>query len=165
MGAWQGVAEELLHTRYGSLVAHAAFVSGSRDGADDLVHDAFVATFARVRPFPNAIAAEAYVRRAIVTKYLDRAKASARQRDAAVRVANEPAFVPDAAAGLGTDGTDVLAGLSPRERACVTLRYIDQLSTAETAHVLGLAEGSVKRYLADASHKIADLVDAKGDAT
>ena len=37
MGAWQGVAEELLHTRYGALVAHAAFVSGSRDGAEDLV--------------------------------------------------------------------------------------------------------------------------------
>ena len=162
MGAWQGVAEELLHTRYGALVAHAAFVSGSRDGAEDLVHDAFVATFSRLRPFPNAIAAEAYVRRAIVTKYLDRAKASARQREVAVRVANEPVHVPDAAEGLGADVADVMVGLSPRERACVTLRYIDQLSTAETARALGLAEGSVKRYLADASHKVAARVQEEG---
>ena len=72
--------------------------------------------------------------------------------------------MPDAAAGLGGDVTDVLAGLSPRERACVTLRYIDQLSTAETAHALGIAEGSVKRYLADASHKIAQLVATEGGA-
>ncbi|MCR6712086.1 MAG: sigma-70 family RNA polymerase sigma factor [Demequina sp.] len=162
MGHWQAVAEELLRTRYGALVAHAAFVSGSREGAEDLVHDAFVATFSRVRPFPNATAAEGYVRRAIVTKYLDRTKAQARQRQAALRAAAQPTEMPDAAVGLGGDVTDVLAGLSPRERACVTLRYIDQLSTAETAHALGIAEGSVKRYLADASRKIADLVATEG---
>ena len=162
MGSWQAVAEELLHARYGALIAHAAFVSGSRDGAEDLVHDAFVATFSRVRRFPNATAAEAYVRRAIVTKYLDRAKASARQREMAARVASQPVHVPDAAAGLESNVADALVGLSPRERACVVLRYIDQLSTAETARALGLAEGSVKRYLADASHKVAARVQEEG---
>lgn len=164
MGNWQAVAEEVLRSRYGALVAHAAFVSGSRDGAEDLVHDAFVATFSRVRPFPNAVAAEAYVRRAIVTKYLDRNKAQSRQREAVSRIAALPVDMPDAAAGLSGDARDVLGGLSPRERACVTLRYIDQLSTAETAHALGIAEGSVKRYLADAARKIAELVAADGGA-
>jgi RNA polymerase sigma factor (sigma-70 family) len=164
VGAWQSVAEEVLRSRYGALVAHAAFVSGTREGAEDLVHDAFVATFSRVRPFPNAVAAEAYVRRAIVTKYLDRAKTSSRERQASARLGAEPVHVPDAAAGLAGDVADVLAGLSPRERACVTLRYIDQLSTAETARALGLAEGSVKRYLADASRKVAALVAQEGGA-
>lgn len=162
MGAWQSVAEEVLRSRYGALVAHAAFVSGSREGAEDLVHDAFVATFSRVRPFPNATAAEAYVRRAIVTKYLDRGRAASREQRASARLVAQPVHMPDAAAGLGGDVADVLAGLSPRERACITLRYIDQLSTAETAHALGLAEGSVKRYLADASRKVADLVGQEG---
>ena len=164
MGAWQSVAEDVLRSRYSALVAHATFVSGARDGAEDLVHDAFIATFSRVRPFPNAIAAEAYVRRAIVTKYLDRAKASSRARQATERLGAQPVHVPDVSAGVGGDVADVLVGLSPRERACVTLRYIDQLSTAETAHALGLAEGSVKRYLADASRKVAALVTQEGGA-
>lgn len=164
MGAWQSVAEDVLRSRYGALVAHAAFVSGSRDGAEDLVHDAFIATFSRVRPFPNAIAAEAYVRRAIVTKYLDRARASSRERQTSERLGAQPVHMPDASAGLGGGVADVLAGLSPRERACVTLRYVDQLSTAETAQALGLAEGSVKRYVADASRKVAALVAQEGGA-
>ena len=46
--------------------ARVAVFDRSREGAEDLVHDAFVATFSRVRPFPNATAAEGYVRRAIV---------------------------------------------------------------------------------------------------
>ena len=151
-----------MRTRYAALVRHATFVSGSREGAEDLVHDAFVATFSRVRAFPNAAAAEGYVRRAIVTKYLDRVTSQSRQRAAAARVAAEPVYVPDAASGLGGDTVDVLEGLSPRERACVTLRYIDQLSTAETAKALGIAEGSVKRYVADASRKIVALVRQEG---
>jgi RNA polymerase sigma-70 factor (ECF subfamily) len=47
-----------------------------------------------------------------------------------------------------------LAHLTPRERVCVTLRFIDGLSVAETAGVLNLAEGSVKRYVSDALHKL-----------
>ena len=42
-----------------------------------------------------------------------------------------------------------LASLAPRVRACVLLRYVEDLSIRETAHILGLSEGTVKRYVAD----------------
>jgi DNA-directed RNA polymerase specialized sigma24 family protein len=162
---WQSVADELLRTRYSALVAHAAFLAGAREGAEDLVHEAFVSTFSRIRPFPNAFAAEGYVRRAIATKYLDRERNRARENSVATRAWSDGA-APPADDGVGTPGAvdDVLAGLTPRERACVALRYIDQYSTAETAKALGISEGAVKRYVADGVHKIAARYGAEDDA-
>ena len=42
---------------------------------------------------------------------------------------------------------DALAGLPRRQRACVVLRFYDELSIAEVAASLGIAEGTVKRYM------------------
>jgi DNA-directed RNA polymerase specialized sigma24 family protein len=44
--------------------------------------------------------------------------------------------------------------LSPRERACIVLRHFDDLPVSEIARALNLAEGSVKRYLSDATAKL-----------
>ena len=38
------------------------------------------------------------------------------------------------------------------------LRHLDGLSVAETAHALGIAEGSVKRYVADGIGKLNALL-------
>ena len=43
-----------------------------------------------------------------------------------------------------------LAVLPPRKRACVVLRYFDQLSVEETAEVLGCRPGTVKSQTAEA---------------
>ncbi len=37
-----------------------------------------------------------------------------------------------------------LAGLPPRQRACVVLRYFEDLDVRETAAALGCSEGTVK---------------------
>ena len=47
-----------------------------------------------------------------------------------------------------------LERLSPRERACVVLRYYEDRSVDETAKELGIAPGSVKRYVSDAMAKL-----------
>ncbi|MEK8226011.1 sigma factor-like helix-turn-helix DNA-binding protein [Oerskovia sp. M15] len=43
-----------------------------------------------------------------------------------------------------------LAGLTPRQRACVVLRYYEDLTVPRIAEELGCAEGTVKRHLSDA---------------
>lgn len=49
---------------------------------------------------------------------------------------------------------EALAGLSPRERACVVLRHLEDLGVAETADLLGISTGAVKRYTSDGIERL-----------
>jgi RNA polymerase sigma-70 factor (ECF subfamily) len=57
------------------------------------------------------------------------------------------------------DVRSALGLLSPRERACVALRYFDDLTVADIAARLGIGEGAVKRYLSDGTRKLRDALD------
>jgi RNA polymerase sigma factor (sigma-70 family) len=48
-----------------------------------------------------------------------------------------------------------LRRLSPRQRACVVLRYYEDLPVAQVAAALGVGEGTVKRYLSEAMSNVA----------
>ena len=50
---------------------------------------------------------------------------------------------------------DALAGLAPQERVAVVLRHVDDLTVADVAARMGLAVGTVKRYLSTGSAKLA----------
>lgn len=55
-----------------------------------------------------------------------------------------------------------LYSLSPRQREVFVLRRMEGLSSDDTAHVLGLSSGSIKRHL---FHAIKNLQRAIGDGT
>ena len=126
-----------------------------------MVNDALIATFGKRRDLANVAAAEGYVRRAIATTYLDSVRKAGRDKARVLRVASDvPLTVagPEPAAAERSQIDAALAQLSPQERACVVLRVMDQYSTRETATLLGLAEGSVKRYLHDGMGKLSDIL-------
>jgi len=54
-----------------------------------------------------------------------------------------------------------LATLAERERACVVLRDIEGLSTAETAAILGVEEGTVRSHISTARVKLAKFVRSR----
>jgi len=74
MAPSHGLLEELVRDRRPSLVGYASLLTGNRTDAEDLVHDAILRTFARTRSFENVKAADAYVRRAIASTFIDRAR-------------------------------------------------------------------------------------------
>ena len=157
MAGWEPMLEAVARERYPHLVARALLLTRSRADAEDLVQDALVATFGGRARFETAAQAEQYVRRAIVSRFVDRTRRDARERAALDRVAHEPS---SQCGGLPGSVESALALLSPRQRACVVLRHLEDLSVHETAHVLGLSEGSVKRYVADGMATLTRVLDA-----
>ena len=115
--------------------------------AHDLVQDTLVKVYRHWPRVRRADSPDAYVRRILINEARNRW----RHRDKAVSVANfesQPLMpaVPDAADDIARrDGLlRALLELPHQQRATVVLRYLEGLSQAETAQVLGCSEGTVK---------------------
>ena len=147
---------EFVRDRGAALLKHATLLTGSRRGAEDLVQDALVKVFAsrhgRVRDLDSL---EAYVRLTILTIFLDSYRRHRRWVKVRHLLVDPEPSLPDDAVAASVDVTAALRTLSPRERACVVLRFYDDLTVPQIAEELGLAQGTVKRYLSDAEHSLA----------
>lgn len=163
--AWEGVVETLVADRGDALVRYATLLTGRPEDARDLVQDALVRTFGRLRNGFSVASAEAYVRRAILNAVVDRGRRAQRWRQVAPRE-YVPDEIPSATPGvdLRLDLREELARLSPRERACLVLRYYDDLKVDDIADALGISSGSVKRYLSDGLAKMAISLADDGTA-
>ena len=154
--AWEGVVTELVATRGEALLRYATLLCGSRDDAADLVQDALVRTFGRLRNGFGIESAEAYVRRAILNAHLDGGRRTSRwRRIAPLEYRPDEQESPALATETRLDLHDELRKLTPRERACLVLRYYDDLKVDDIAEVLGISSGAVKRYLSDGLAKMA----------
>lgn len=155
MAPWQDTMEQLVRDRERALLSYAYLVCGDPVQAQDLVQEALVRTFSQERRGLTAAKAEGYVRRAITSSFVDQYRRQQRWR----RV--QHLFSPDAVAPdgfgqveAGSDISQALATLPPRVRACVVLRFFDDLTVPQIARQLGIAEGTVKRYLSDAMSQL-----------
>jgi len=153
---WSSVLDELVRERGAALFGYAYVLTGSRADAEDLLHDALVRTFRRGRQARDLNSAHSYVKKAITTAFIDgRRRASVRPRRTEADIHAVPtsalAATPDhsATASGMVDLQAALLDLPRRERACVVLRHLEDWPVARIAAELGLAEGSVKRYISD----------------
>ena len=146
---WEPMIDELSAQRRGRLLAFATMIAGASN-AEDLVQEAVIATFSRNRGFTTVGQAEQYVRRAIATRYVDSVRRDQAGKRAERRAADRE-VAPDAVDGIDSGHAldAALTQLPPRVRACVVLRFVEDLSVRETATQLGLSEGAVKRYVSD----------------
>ncbi|MFN3866042.1 MAG: RNA polymerase sigma factor [Demequina sp.] len=167
MSRWEPMLDDLVAQRHRHLVAYARMLTGDTAQAEDLVQDALIATFGRMRVFPSLIAAETYTRRVISSRFIDGTRRRAAERRAVQRVGAQvadPAAGPALLAEHRTDVERALDLLTPRERACVVLRYLQHLTVDETAAELGIAAGSVKRYVHDGIGKLNAALGTDSDA-
>ena len=162
---WRDELTTLATERGPALVGYAYLLCGDLPRANDLVQEALARAWARPGRARGPQATEAYVRRAVLSVFLDerrRATLWARKRHLAVG----PTTAPDPTARTDDqlDVQEALTGLSPRERACVVLRFYDDLTVPALAGRLGISEGAAKRYLSDGLGKLEAALGPVGAA-
>ncbi|MFW7413458.1 RNA polymerase sigma factor [Demequina sp. SO4-18] len=165
MSAWARTLDQLMRERAAALFGYAYVLTGNADDAEDLLQDALVRTFRSGKRIGTLDSTHAYVKRAISTTFIDRhRRASARPSrdrgdDGDYSLARASAAGPDHAGRVDAqlDLHAAILTLPPRERACVVLRYLDDLPVAGVASELGLAVGTVKRYLSDAVARLREV--------
>ena len=146
---------DLARERGADLVSYAYLLTGEVASAQDLVQDAMVKVFVRLRRGFTPQTAEAYVRRTILTLYVDGYRRRRHWAGLSHLVARGE--VTDGPELRGVDRVDLRAALgvlAPQERACVVLRYYEDLTVPEVASRMRLAPGTVKRYLSNAVRKL-----------
>ncbi|MGZ4465812.1 MAG: SigE family RNA polymerase sigma factor, partial [Nocardioides sp.] len=142
-----------------SLYRTAYLLLGDHAEAEDLVQTALAKTYASWRQVRDLEAAPGYARTVLVNT------AASWFRKRSWRNERPTEVLPER--GYAVDPTDrpaivtALAGLAPRQRAVVVLRYYEDLSVAQTARALGCSEGTVKSQTSDA---LATLRRLLGDA-
>jgi len=145
--------EEFVRAEMGALARFAGALTGDRYLAEDMLSDALVKVARRWRRISSLDDPAAYVRRVIVTTYLDdRRKAQRRQTTPSgdIEVLDRPA--PDVAQAV-VDRVEVarlLSGLPAQQKAAVVLRYLMDETDEQIAEALGCSTGTVRSHLSRA---------------
>jgi len=138
---------EFVAARMTALRRFAYLLSQDWHRADDLVQAAITKLYANWHRASVMDHTEAYVRTILVREYLSERRSGWARRVSLDGVVPEPAAVqPDRDATL--DMNAALAGLPPRQRATIVLRFYCDLTVDQVAHVLGCTPGTVKSQTA-----------------
>ena len=124
----------------------AYLVCGDWALAEDLVQEALLKLYVAWPRVAGSNGVYAYARRTVVNVAIDAGRKRSKLLSSGT---DEILEVPDRRDAVGASDTRavVMAGLRElpaRARACVVLRYFDDLSVEETARVLGITTGTVK---------------------
>jgi RNA polymerase sigma-70 factor (sigma-E family) len=135
---------DYVSARWPALVRYATVVCGDAADGEELAQAALVRVTSRWWLIRDRDNLDAYVRKAIVRGHLNLRSRLRRRED---RVESPPATVlADATEEVGRsiDIRRALAALPARQRAVLVLRYLDDMSEAQAAELLGCSVGTVK---------------------
>ncbi|HEY3501350.1 MAG TPA: SigE family RNA polymerase sigma factor [Actinocatenispora sp.] len=135
---------EYFAARGQSLRRTAYALCGDWHLAEDLVQSTFVRLYRNWRRIRQPTI-DAYARRTLLNLFLSGRRTAAREQ---VVPEVPERVVAEAGSDVRIDLARALARLSPRQRAMVVLRYLEDLPVAEVAELVGVAEGTVKSQTA-----------------
>lgn len=153
MADWKSAFDELVAVRGPALRGYAYLLTGDAATAADLVQEALLRVFGRLRVGSDIEQLEGYTRRAILNLYVDDRRRAKKWRETRHLLVEPDQQSEDLAVTHAV--RHALSDLSPKQRACVVLRYYEDLTVPEIADQLDCAEGTVKRHLADARSRLA----------
>lgn len=164
MRADEDVLTSLYTAHYRGLVRLAAYLTGDRDNAEEVVQDAYVTVLGRWGGLRDPNRGEAYLRQAVVNLSRSRLRHRAVvERHAQPETPDAPSAEAGALSRLArTAVVEALAGLPRRQRESVVLRYYADLSVEQTAYAMGISSGSVKSHTARAMAALRPLLAEQG---
>jgi RNA polymerase sigma-70 factor (sigma-E family) len=143
-------AEATLHAfvegRRIALFRSAYLLCGNRDEAEDLVQTALVKVVLGARRHGRLDNLDAYARKTLINTFIAGRRRFWRRERAYGELPDVPDHSTDNDTGLMVRAA--LAGLAPKQRAVLVLRYWEDLSVAATAELLGMRESTVKSHTA-----------------
>jgi RNA polymerase sigma-70 factor (ECF subfamily) len=172
--AGDGSAFHALVERHRAMVYRLAYqFAGNHYDAEDIAQDVFIKVFRSLDRFRYDAQLTSWLYRIVMNACIDHKRRHAPAgwapftEDAELRMANTPEEGPgpeDQAYGgqLGEVLEAEIARLPPGQRLVFTMRHHEGLKLSEIADALGLAEGTVKRQLHAAVHRLrAALTNAR----
>jgi RNA polymerase sigma-70 factor, ECF subfamily len=164
--AGDGPAFHALVERHRAMVYRLAYqFAGNHHDAEDIAQDVFIKVYRSLDRFRHDAQVTSWLYRIVMNACIDHRRRSAPAgwapftEDAELKMANTPEDGPgpeDQAYGgqLGEVLASEIARLPPGQRLVFTMRHHEGLKLTEIASALGLAEGTVKRQLHAAVHRL-----------
>ncbi|SCF46419.1 SigE family RNA polymerase sigma factor [Micromonospora mirobrigensis] len=139
--------DEFVRSRSTALLRSAYLLTTDRHAAEDLLQDVLERLYAkwqRARSAPDT-----YARKILVNRAVDRWRFRGRRPETPLgERTGTPALDHADHVVVRQTVLAALRTLPPRQRAAVVLRYLDDLSEAETAQIMGCSVGAVKSHTA-----------------
>lgn len=142
----------------------AYLICGDWEQASDIVQEALIRVYVAWPRIEHKGGVNSFARRCVVNVAIDMGRRrSSTELPTPHEAMDRPTGTADHDVPARTALIDALRELAPRQRACVVLRYFEDLSVSDTARALGTSEGTVKSQTArglDSLRRHVDLQEA-----
>ena len=162
--AWRAIYDQTCQPLFNFL----CYQTGDRDAARDLMQETYVTALNRLDSYQGHGTLLSWLRAVALRKCLDwRRRVSLRMRKLAAYAREQSPLAAPAAQeafpGLSDELQAALDRLSPRQRAALLLRELEDLSFAEIAESLGCGEPTARVHHHRACGKLRELLDEGND--
>jgi len=160
---------ELFDRHYTPMCRLAFMILGDEAPAEEIVMEAMLKTFSGWGRIRDVDRADVYLRRAVVN--LCRSRIRRKMIESRVNQTASDRERTRAPGGWDVERHEssrlvwqAVKALPERQRACVVLRYFEDLPEAEIAEILGCSTGTVKSQLSKARVKLERSLEMEGGA-
>lgn len=150
-----------MDARQPALLRTAYLLTGDAHTAEDIVQTSMAKLYLAWHKVQRRESVDAYVRRIMLNECRSLWRRPWKRREVATETIPERGATDEYDDGLADEVWAVVSTLPPRQRAVIVLRYYEELTEAEIARTLGIAEGTVK---SQASRALAALRSGAGES-
>lgn len=154
---------DLFLNHYDPLRRLAYVILGDASLAEEITMEAFAKALSRWRLVSRADHPHAYLRQIVVNLCRSKIRRKVVERKFGglfEREADEATRTDIEDHGINIDVWNAVRGLPERQRTCIVLRYLEDLSEPDIAAVLNIPVGTVKSQLSRGRKKLADALGA-----